>query len=149
MPADILIDTNVLVYTYVTGEPEKRGRALTTLDRLVIDGRGKISTQVLGELFRVITQRLRPPRTPADAAEDVVTLARAWPTLPVTPLVVLEAVRGARDHGLNYWDAQLWATARLNQIPLVLSEDFTHGQVLEGVRFLNPFSPSFELAALD
>lgn len=149
MPADILVDTNVLVYTYATGEPEKRGRALTTLDRLVIDGRGKISTQVLGELFRVITQRLRPPRTPVDAAEDVVTLARAWPTLPVTPLVVLEAVRGARDHGLNYWDAQLWATARLNQIPLVLSEDFTHGQVLEGVRFLNPFSPSFELATLD
>ena len=101
MPADALLDTNVLVYTYATGEPEKRGRALATLDRLVVDGRGKVSTQVLGELFRVITQRLRPPRTPAEAAEDVVALARAWPTLSVTPLVVLEAVRGARDHGLS------------------------------------------------
>jgi len=68
--------------------------------------------------------------------------------LSVTPLIVLEAARGARDHGLNYWDA-LWATARLNQIPLILTEDFAHGRVLEGVQFLDPFASSFELAALD
>ncbi len=67
----------------------------------------------------------------------------------VTLLVVLDAGRGVRDHRLSYFDAQLWATARLNQIPLVLSEDFTHGRTLEGVRFLNPFEPAFSPAALD
>ena len=44
----LLVDANVFVYTYVTAEPEKRARALDALDRLVLHGRGKISTQVLG-----------------------------------------------------------------------------------------------------
>jgi len=48
-------------------------------------------------------------------------------------------------HGFSYWDAQIWATARLNQIPIVLSEDFAHGRRIEGVRFLNPFLPEVEL----
>jgi len=146
---DVLVDANVFVYTYVTAEPEKRARALDALDRLVLHGRGKISTQVLGEVFRVVTAKLRPSRSAGDAFNDITTLARAWPVLSVTPLIVLEAARGARDHGLNYWGAQLWATARLNQIPLILTEDFAHGRVLEGVQFLDPFASSFELAALD
>jgi predicted nucleic acid-binding protein len=147
--ADVLVDTNVFVYTYATAEPEKRARALEALDRLVLHARGKISTQVLGELFRVVTAKLRPPRGADDALEDITTLARAWPVLPVTPLIVLDAARGVRDHSLSYFDAQLWATARLNQIPVVLTEDFAHGRLLEGVQFLNPFSASFDLAALD
>ena len=147
--ADVLVDPNVFVYTYATAEPEKRVRALEALDRLVLHARGKISTQVLGELFRVVTAKLRPPRDADDALEDITTLARAWPVLPVTPLIVLDAARGVRDHSLSYFDAQLWATARLNQIPVVLTEDFAHGRLLEGVQFLNPFSASFDLAALD
>lgn len=143
---DVLIDTNILVYTYATAEPDKRTRALETLDSLVLHGRGKISTQVLGEVFRVVTTKLRPPRTPGDALGDIAALVRAWPVLPITLLVVLEAARGVRDHGLNYWDAQLWATARLNQIPTILTEDFAHGRVLEGVTFHDPFSHKFEPA---
>ena len=45
---DVLVDANVFDYTYVTAEPEKRARALDALDRLVLHGRSKISTQVLG-----------------------------------------------------------------------------------------------------
>ena len=73
-------------------------------------------------------------------------MIRGFSTLPITPLIVLEAARGVRDHRLNYWDAQVWATARLNQIPLVLSEDFKDGFVLDGVRFVNPFARAFDLA---
>src|ERR671931_124972 len=91
---DVLVDTNVLVYTYATAEPDKRARALETLDSLVLHGRGRISTQVLGEVFRVVTAKLRPRRNPGDALGDITTLARAWPVLPITPLVVLEAARG-------------------------------------------------------
>jgi predicted nucleic acid-binding protein len=31
--------------------------------------------------------------------------------------------------------------ARLHRIPYLLSEDFNHGAILEGVRFLDPFRP--------
>lgn len=61
--------------------------------------------------------------------------------------MVLEALRGVRVHQMPYWDAQLWATARLNQIPVIFSEDFSTGATLEGVRFVNPLMETFDLAA--
>ena len=63
----------------------------------------------------------------------------------MTPLVVAEALRGVRTHRLPFWDAQLWATARLNQVPVILSEDFGPGTVLDGIRFVNPFADDFNL----
>ncbi|MDP3186532.1 MAG: hypothetical protein Q8M58_14840 [Anaerolineales bacterium] len=39
------------------------------------------------------------------------------------------------------------AAAWLNQIPIVFSEDFQDGQVLEGVRFVNPFAGTFDAEA--
>ena len=61
-------------------------------------------------------------------------------------MIILEAARGARQHHFSYWDAQIWATAKLNQIPVVLSEDFSDGQSTEGIRFMNPFSAKFQLS---
>ena len=148
MTGDVFIDTNVFVYAYDPRARSKQEKALALLRRLVVNGRGRISTQVLGEFYVVTTSKLEHPLSPAEAAEQVVALAAAWPVLPVTPFVVLEAARGASGYQLHYWDAQLWATARLNQIPLVLSEDFAHERGLDGVQFLNPFLPAFDPAAL-
>lgn len=146
--AEVFVDANVFVYTYASGEPHRQQRARAVLDWLVAQGRGKISTQVLAETFRVIVTKLRPVRDARSAVDDLEALARTWPILLVTPFIVLEAARGVRDHKLNYWDAQLWATARLNQIPVILTEDFTDGRTIEGVRFLNPFADGFDVAAL-
>jgi predicted nucleic acid-binding protein len=55
----------------------------------------------------------------------------------------MEAGKAKRDYMLSYYDAQIWATARLNQVPVVFSEDFNDGLVLEGVRFVNPFGQDF------
>jgi len=149
MSAEILIDTNVLVYAYDPRARAKQQQALTVLRRLVVNGHGRLSTQTLGEFYAVGTRRLAPRLSREDAAGQVVALAAAWPILPVTALVVLEAARGASAHRLDYWDAQLWATARLNQIQVILTEDFAHGRVLEGVHFMDPFAASFDLTALD
>lgn len=147
MANNVLIDTNVLVYAHDRGEPVKQARAIEVLARLHATGRGRLSAQCLAEFFCAVT---RPPRarlTVADAMLQAQRLARAWPVFELTPFIVLEAMRGVRDHQLAYWDAQIWATARLNQIPVVFSEDFNAGVVLEGVRFINPFAADFDLAA--
>ncbi len=60
-------------------------------------------------------------------------------------MIVLEAARGVRDHQFSFWDAQIWATARLNQISVVFSEDFNPGWITEGVRFVNPFAADFQI----
>jgi predicted nucleic acid-binding protein len=149
MPGEVLIDTNVVIYAYDPRDSRKQAVALSTLDVLARTGRGRLSTQVLGEFFVVATQKLDPPLTAAEGCEQVEALAMAWPVLPITPLVPMEAARGVRDHRLPYWNAQLWATARLNQLPIVLSEDADLAdRVIDGVQFVNPFSPTFTLARL-
>jgi predicted nucleic acid-binding protein len=55
-------------------------------------------------------------------------------------------VRGVRDYRMSYYDAQIWAAAKLSQASAVLSEDFTAGQVIEGIRFVNPFVAGFEVS---
>jgi predicted nucleic acid-binding protein len=50
---------------------------------------------------------------------------------------------------MSYWDALLWATSKLNSVPTYLTEDLSHGQVIEGVRILNPLRDDFDLALLD
>jgi len=148
MTGRALIDSNILVYTFDPASRDKQARAARLLDALEPIGRGMLSTQVLGEFFRVATEKLANPLTPAEARLELERLVATWPVLPITAPIVLEAARGARDHRLPYWDAQLWATARLNQVEIVLSEDFQDGRVLDGIRFMNPFAPSFDLAAL-
>ena len=141
----ILIDTNVLVYAHDRGEYAKQGRAIETLEALQAMGIGRLSAQCLGEFFRATTRGPGPMLTVADAALQVERLAHSFPVLPITPLVVIEATRGVRQRRMAYWDAQIWATARLNQIPVVFSEDFAVGSIVEGVRFENPLSEAFRL----
>ena len=148
MTGRALLDSNVLVYAFDAASRGKQVRAARLLEEIEPIGRGTLSTQVLGEFFRVVTEKIAHPLTPTHARLELERLTASWPVLPITAAVVIEAARGVRDHRMSYWDAQLWATARLNQVEIVLSEDFRDGGILDGVRFVNPFTASFDLAAL-
>jgi predicted nucleic acid-binding protein len=142
--ATVLVDTNVLVYAYDRSEPEKQRWALEVLERLVAADLGVLSTQTLAEFCAVTTRKIPTPLSAEQAYTQIERFARIWPVLSVTAQVVLEAVRGMRDYQFSFWDAQLWAVARLNQVPVVFSEDFNPVAVVEGVRFVNPFAEDFE-----
>ena len=145
--AEILVDTNVLVYAHDLAEAEKQRRALEVLDRLVEVGLGVLSTQTLTEFYVVTTQKISSPLSAEQARAQIEHFVRIWPVLNVTAEVVLEAARSVRDHTFSFWDAQLWAVARLNGIPIVFSEDFQSGVVVEGVQFVNPLGEDFQARA--
>ena len=146
MTAAVFLDTNVLVYAYEVSDPPKQQRAMEVLEILALRGTGAISIQVAAEFLSTVTRKLAAPLTAEQAEREVTHHLRVWKVLDLTGLVVMEAVRGVREHRRNYWDTQIWAVARLNRVPVVLSEDFSDGAILEGVRFVNPFRPSFRLA---
>ena len=141
----IMADTNVLVYAYDRSEPQKQRRALEVLDRLAVSRVGVISTQVLAEFFVAVTRKIETPLSVSEAYVRVKNYLQAWTVLNLTGMIVLEAARGVREHQFNFWDAQIWAAARLNQIPIVFSEDFNAGAVTEGVQFVNPFAEGFQM----
>ena len=142
------LDTNVLVYAYDPAEANKRRRAITLLDRLGSQQRGAISAQVLGEFFVTVTRKIMPPLTLEEAEQSIINYIRSWTVYDLTKHVVAEAVRGMRQHQLPYWDSLIWATAKRHGVPNVLSEDFSDGRLIEGVRFLNPFATTFDLTIL-
>jgi predicted nucleic acid-binding protein len=140
------VDSNVLVYAYDDGEPVKQRAAIALLERLQAEQTGALSAQVLGEVFVTITRKIGRPLTLGDAERQVVLLERSWSVLDVTSLAVIEAVRAVSQHQISYWDGLIWATAKLNGVGTVLSEDFSDGSLIEGVRFLNPFAAGFAAA---
>lgn len=143
----VMVDTNVLLYAYDRGEPSKQPQALVLLDRLAVKGMGVLTSQVLAEFFVNATRRLRPPLTAEEAYGRIQNYLLSWEILDISGLIVLEAVRGVRTYQMSYWDAQIWASAKMNQIPVVFSEDFGSRVIIEGVRFVNPFESNFKIEA--
>jgi predicted nucleic acid-binding protein len=92
-----------------------------------------------------VTRRIPAPLTITQAQERLQHYNRIWPVVPVTSEVVFEAIRGVREYQFSFWDAQVWAAARLSQTSAVLSEDFSPGAVIEGVRFVDPFAGDFRV----
>ena len=135
----VLIDTNVLIYAHQTDELLKRARAIEVLDELEQNGRGRLSAQILAEFVNSTTRSRTPTLSIDEAYAQAELLMRMFVVFDLTQFVVLEAARGVRLHRLSYYDAQIWATAKLHQVGVILMEDFTHDRVVEGVRFVNPF----------
>src|SRR5215212_3206287 len=148
MAARYVVDTNVLVYTLDRRQPEKRQRAREVLRSVGRAGTAALPAQVLSEFGGACLRKLEPRPDPHAVRREVERLMLAFPVLPLTGPVVLEALRGVGEHLLFYYDAQIWAVARLGQVGVILSEDFNPGAVLDGVSFTNPLDPTFDLAAL-
>jgi len=115
MSNKVFVDTSILVYTCDRSEPKKQQQALEVLDRLVSTATGVISTQVLAEFFVAVTstRKFASPMRKVEAYEYVQDYMSAWEVVSITPMIVLEAVRGVCHYQLSFWDAQLWAAARL------------------------------------
>jgi predicted nucleic acid-binding protein len=110
MTARYLVDTNVLVYTLDRREPVKRERAREVLRRVGGAGRAALPAQVLSEFANACLRKLEPRPDPETVRREVERLLLAFPVLPLTGPVVIEALRGVREHLPSYYDAQIRTT---------------------------------------
>ncbi len=140
MTGKVFIDTNILVYAYDMSEPDKQEKALSCLDQLISLDQGVISAQVLSEFFVTVTRKIPDKMSVNQTEERIKNFCQIWPVLQLNEMIVMEAIRGAQDHSFSYWDSLIWATARLNQVAIIASEDYTSGSYIEGIRFFNPLA---------
>jgi predicted nucleic acid-binding protein len=147
--SDILVDTNVLVYPHDPRDLDKQERARRTLDTLVRGEQAVVSVQCLTEFFRSVRWRLPEPLNPGTALAQVDRISESCRVLNLTLSIVIEACRASNNYQMSIWDALIWAAAKVNQIPFVLTEDADHGRSLEGVQYLNPFHDDFDIAVLE
>jgi predicted nucleic acid-binding protein len=62
-----------------------------------------------------------------------------FPVVSATSKSFTKAINTVNVHILSFWDAILWAVAREAGVTLLLSDNLQHDQVLDGIRFCNPY----------
>ncbi len=105
MATRYVVATNVLVYALDRREPEKRERAREVLRRVGGAETAALPAQVLSEFGGACLRKLEPRPDPTTVRREVERLMIAFPVLVLTGPVVLEALRGVREHMLSYFDA--------------------------------------------
>ena len=141
MTALVFVDTNILVYQLDSREPEKQARARAWLELLWATRNGRVSFQVLTELYVTLTRKLSPGLDP-ETARKVVRTLWAWQPVPVDERIFAGAWAVQDRYGLSWWDGLIVAAARVADCSFLLTEDLQHDQDLDGLRVIDPFQAS-------
>ena len=131
------LDSNILVYAADRDASENRHEISVALVARAATSDCVLTLQSLTEFFSVTTRKrlLRPE----DAGAFVSDWLSVFQVAPNAADDLVDAMRVRAGFRISFWDAMLWATARRAGCSAILSEDFQDGQVLQGVRFINPF----------
>ena len=133
------LDTNIMAYAEGVNDPERQAEAWRFLDTLD-PGEVAVPVQALGELFNVLTRKLKYPAAQARAA--VLAWTDTYEVIETTPGILLDAMELSCTHQFAIWDAIMLAGAAQAGCRVLLSEDMQHGFTWRGVTVRNPFGPA-------
>jgi predicted nucleic acid-binding protein len=132
------VDTNLLVYAYDASAGKKWKISSEIISSLWNYRTGVISTQVVQELFVILTQKVTGPILPEKAKEIISDLLH-WPLVVNDGGNILRAVDLQITYHFSFWDSLILQSAIVSGSDFLLSEDFQHGQVIDSVTIANPF----------
>ena len=133
------VDTNVLVYAFEKSDSPKKRAAQRLVSQLMDEDRLRVSTQVLQELYVILTRKAARPCTGAEALAVLEDLA-AWPLIVVDYAAIRSAAGLAEQACVSFWDALVLIAAARSGASVLYTEDLNDGQKILGVRVTNPFT---------
>jgi len=131
------LDTNVLIYAVDRGEPAKQAVARELIKSEGSKGRCVVSTQVLQEFYVTATRKLGIESL---RARRLVDLMMKFEVVGVQPGQVRDAIDLSILNQFSLWDSLVLISASTANCGVLLSEDLSNGQVVNGVRIENPFA---------
>jgi predicted nucleic acid-binding protein len=135
-------DTSVLVYAFDNSDKTKHSVCLKMIDDMKEKmEKGILSTQVLMELYNVITRHITRPISPKDAAYivDTFAVAESWVKLDYNLPTVRHAVRSSAETGTKIWDALIAETMKENGVTTIITENEKDFKKIPGIKVMNPF----------
>jgi predicted nucleic acid-binding protein len=129
-------DTNVLVYADDLDYPAKQLTARKLWAEYRLAGSGVVSLQVLQEYFVNVTRKLG---VDPEIARQKIELLTEFNVIVLSAADVLAAVDLHRLDKISFWDALIVRAASKSGCSVLLTEDMQHGQVIDGVKIVNPF----------
>jgi predicted nucleic acid-binding protein len=132
----VFFDTNVLVYCTDKTELQKQSKARALVAQYGSLGQAVVSSQVLIELFNVLTrQQLMPPEL-----AQTLTLAYArWSVIQSDVAQVSQAIDKSIQYRMSIWDAMVIEAAVQSGAETLYTENLTHGQRIGKLSVINPF----------
>ena len=130
------VDTNVLIYAHDGGAGKKHDRSVQLLSRLVEDGAGALSIQVLAEFYAAATKKLG---ISSQEAEEILADLGGWIIHRPGHADLLRAARFQRRYKMSWWDALVVNSAVELGCGVLWSEDLADGQRYGSVTVRNPF----------
>ena len=129
------LDTNLWVYFFAKDPLNKVERVAhivnAQLPSLII------STQVLGELYNVLTRKRI--FSSIEAQSIVSGLTNRTVVVDIDTAKVLQAMELNIHYEYSYWDSLIIAIALQSNCSILYSEDMQHDQLIEGkLRIVNP-----------
>jgi predicted nucleic acid-binding protein len=134
----IFVDTNILVYAHDVSAGDRHAKAFAIIESLWEMETWVISVQVLQEFYVTVTRKIKNPLKPYETRE-IIRNYLAWPMQINDPEMTIRASEIEEKNGLFFWDALIVAAAIQLQAKKIITEDFNHGQIIEGVLVENPF----------
>lgn len=133
----VSLDTNVLVYAADSRDKVRHQRARAAIEAAFRLER-VLTLQALSEFYFVSTTKAAV--SPSAARSQLADWQLLFPVVAAKPATLLRAieVHGARKIG--FWDALLIVSCAEAGVTVLLTEDLQDGQIIEGVRLLNPFA---------
>jgi predicted nucleic acid-binding protein len=137
MPGEFL-DTNVLVYAHDVDAGRKHSVARDLVLKLLDEGTGLVSVQVLQEFFVTVTKKIPSPLD-ADTAEEIIEDLGVMGVFSPVKEDVVAAIHLVKRHRIGFWDAMVVRAALAQDASVIWSEDLAAGQTYDGVIVRNPF----------
>ncbi len=139
MTGPVFVDTNVFVYLHDDSAPAKKLRADDWITYLVRRRAGRLSFQVLQELYSVFTRKVQPALA-TSTAQPIIRDLTSWRPIPIDLAIMERAWLLEGHYSLSWWDALIVAAAQTCQCEVLLTEDLQHGQEFGTVRVIDPFA---------
>ena len=138
MTGQVFVDTNVFVYRHDGSDPSKQSRAEQWIRLLVRSRTGRLSFQVLQELYATLTRKRLNLARPY--AREIVEVLAEWEPVAVDHALLDRAWLLEERHTLSWWDSLIVAAAQTCECSVLLTEDLQDGYEFDEVRVVNPFA---------
>ncbi len=139
---NVFVDTNILIYAHDMDAGSKHDVAVSIIKNIWEEETGVISTQVMQEFYINVTRKIPNPLTHARARGIIVNYF-SWHVELIGPHTILSASEIEERYLLSFWNSLIIAAACQVKAKKILTEDLTHGQIIEGILIENPFLKTF------
>jgi predicted nucleic acid-binding protein len=134
------LDTNVLVYSFDHGSPDKQVLARKLVRDALESRRGIIGTQVVQEFLNVALRKFAQPMGTTEAREYLRCVLTPLCQHAPSAATFDRALLVREETGYSWYDALLVAAAIETGCRWLLTEDLDNGRKIDRLTIRNPFA---------